>query len=136
MAYALLAEVVHIDPSAGKFYVIGGGIDTIMVPSAPAQLNSIALLCILEADAAQAGTAHDVTLVVTGPGGGELGSSSANVQFGPAPPAPTWPLQVPVSFQFHNFPVAGPGEYGFRVAIDNVVLGSVGLLVRPWTPPS
>ena len=76
LAFSFVANAAEVGPD-GRFYVIGGGIDQILVESFPTILTMLSAVVGLQYTSEDVGIKRKLTLTVTCPGGTDSGIFSS-----------------------------------------------------------
>jgi hypothetical protein len=123
LRFAFLANSAEVGPD-GRFYVIGGGIDSLGVPSIPLAFPALALLLELYFEPEECGRRFEISLTLTLPDG-----SDAGVQLKTSgSPEPSKSFNQPgsivhVVFSFYSLALTQVGDHRFNILVDGRPIG-------------
>src|SRR5262249_54147582 len=123
---AMLADGAQQAAPGGKFYILGGQWDRLIVPSFPAQHSTMAVVLVLRVEYSEALDHHQLEVELTIDG--EPRPPKAGGQFitGHAPgQGRGTPSFVPLTLTFNNLVFDAPGRYEWVVRVDGDVYGRV-----------
>lgn len=141
--FAFLADFGLAHPD-GKIYVIGGGLDTIQVPSFPAMHPQITLVLKLEFAPTECGQQHTITIHPLDADGAPF-LPAATLQVTPQrnPKYPRLPVGLQYVLNIQGLMLSKEGEYAFSVVVDSQEVVSIPLRIvqsalpgQPQLPPS
>jgi hypothetical protein len=129
LAYAFLADAANY--SEGKLGVLGGDFDTLRFDTFPATLPSLSLVVKVRFTPEECGREHMLRVQLFDPAGQRVVAEDPSVTFTPSVrdnrPVQDGAMGVVIAFQSLLF--AGPGDYEFRVMVDDQQVGRVPLSV-------
>lgn len=131
---AFLADAAEAEPGR-KFYVLGGGIDTITAAAFPVVHPQIALVMRIMAHPSEVGREHAMEITLTDADGLEL--AKVQGQFVPAPggaPGRMTGMNVVMNFVGTRFPA--PGDYEIAIVINGQHQKSLPLSLHAVTSPN
>jgi len=134
--YVLLADYVRQD--AGTIHIMAAGLDTIALPAAalPAAIPLGLAARITFSSQDEVGTANLLSLVFTGPAGGEL--LTASQHFLTPPPVPGvpahWRTAIGLAVRM-PLPIPAHGNYAIQVMLNDDPRLSRTLYLRAIEPP-
>jgi uncharacterized protein DUF6941 len=132
--FAFLADAAEAEPGR-KFYVMGGGVDSIGAPAYPVVHPHLALVLRLLVHPAEANRNHVLEIRLMEPDGRELskveGSFSASDEG--VSPGREIPMNMVLNFWSTRF--EQPGEYGIEIMINNQHMKSLPLTLQ-LVPPA
>jgi hypothetical protein len=117
----------------GRFFVFGGGINVLMLPTIPCQVPFIAIFCRVNAAEEELRTEHTIRLVLVRPDGSKHDLGSAPVK---DVKLDAYFAELGINFDLNvglvNFPVQHPGIYRVVVSVDDDPIGELkfGIQVR------
>jgi hypothetical protein len=129
LLHAFLASAAELLPD-GRFSVLGGGIDGIVLPAFPAVIPSLAIIVRIRFARADMGVPHSIRALAKKPDGTEL-SIQTNIS------CITPPQTVPLVGMLEHHAILNllitvmhlafesPGEYSFEFLVDENVIGSL-----------
>jgi hypothetical protein len=121
--FAFLANGAEVGPD-GRFFVLGGGIDGISVPSVPIRFPALAALARFHFPQEECQGQHQVELTLTLPDGGDSGIRiSATVTPEPNKHFGHPGANVDVAFSLYNLLLTQAGVYRLNFAVDGRRLG-------------
>jgi hypothetical protein len=127
--FAFLAQAAELVPD-GRFFVLGGGIDRITIPSFPGVIPSLALVAELLFSGDEYAQPYPVRVTVTRPDGkvqdlGEILVLSPRAE-------PEWPERGRTAHlvcQINSFLIPLPGIYEFQFSIHDQHLGEFSVRI-------
>jgi hypothetical protein len=123
--FAFLADAAEAEPGR-KFYVIGGGIDSIGAPAFPVVHPHLALMIRLLVHPTEAGRAHVLEIRLIDSDGGELAKLEGSFEAAPGgPPGREMPMNIALNMSNTRF--EKPGDYSIELLVDNQHVKSVPL---------
>jgi hypothetical protein len=129
VSFALFADAANISQE-GKLNILGV-FDALQVGALPAVHPRATMIVRLKAIPDDAGR-HTLAFAWMGPDGGELWSSSGDLEVGPPPPGAT-ELDVPVIAAI-DLPIREAGTHAMHVALDGDLCAELLLHVRAGAP--
>jgi hypothetical protein len=132
--FAFLADAAEAEPGR-KFYVLGGGVDSINAPSFPVTHPLIALVIRLLVHPAEADHEHSLEIRMMDSDGAAL----ANIQgtftaAGTAPPGREIPMNLVFNMVSTRF--ERDGDYSLEILINNQHMKSLPLRLNKYEPPA
>ena len=106
-----------------------GVINDLQAPQLPVTMPRLTFAARLLFTADEAGSSHQVEVLITDPNGGEIGRPGGEVTLPPAPPGAE-SLAVDLPLQFDLFQVTAFGRYTFLLHVDGAPTAAVQLSVR------
>ncbi|HVL33951.1 MAG TPA: hypothetical protein VM600_10275 [Actinomycetota bacterium] len=132
--FAFLADAAQAEPASQKFYVLGGGIDSIGVPTFPVVYPQISLVLRLLVHPAEADRAHTLEIRLMDADGGELANIKGS--FSGTHAQPGREMGVPLVVNMVNIQFQAAGDYSLEVLINNQHGKSLPLRVSQMQAPS
>jgi len=131
--FAFLADAAEAEPGR-KFYVLGGGVDSIGAPSFPVVHPHLALLIRLLVHPTEAERPHALEIHLIDSDGGELAKMEGNFSAGPGGP-PGRELPMNISLGLTNIRFERAGDYSIELLVDNQHVKSLPLRVYAVPQP-
>ena len=138
--FALLADAVSFTDDE-KLTIVGAGVDTVVAPSLPTVHAQVVLVLRGWVSEDEARQAHRVDVVILGPDGNQVGSTSSVVKPAPEPAIalgrelPRQRIGMGAVLNMISMPLHSYGVYRFVVSWDGEPLRTLDLLVVE-APPS
>ncbi|MFN2615104.1 MAG: hypothetical protein ABR552_09870 [Actinomycetota bacterium] len=132
--FAFLADAAEAEPGR-KFYVIGGGVDSITAPSFPVVHPHLSLVLRIMIHPAEADRDHTLEVRMMDSDGGALANVAGTfAASGTAAPG----REVPVNLVFNmvNTRFEGGGDYSIEILINNEHKKSLPLRLVQFQPPA
>jgi hypothetical protein len=123
LRFIFFANAAESGPD-GRFFVLGGGFDTIIVPATPIVMSSLAIVVQLAFTAEEAGQPRAIRISISNPNGEDFGLApvvNANPQTFPT--ALDTPMTLNACFMITNLPLGSQGAYPVRCFIDDQLIG-------------
>ena len=124
LEFAFLADSAEAEPGR-KFYVLGGGVDSIGAHAFPVVHPHLALLIRVSVHPTEAERAHILEIRLIDSDGGELARMEGNFQAGGGPPGREMPMNI--SLAVSNIRFERPGDYSIELLLDNQHVKSLPL---------
>ncbi len=131
--FAFLADAAEAEPGR-KFYVLGGGVDSIGAQSFPVVHPHLALLIRLLVHPTEAERPHALEIHLIDSDGGELAKMEGNFSAGPGGP-PGRELPMNISLGLPNIRFERAGDYSIELLVDNQHVKSLPLRVYAVPQP-
>jgi hypothetical protein len=132
--WALLADSAQVRD--GLVFILGGGIDTIVAPQLPAQMNASVVVRLL-LHRTEAERAHVVELRILDEDGGQLAQLQGQVVTQvPLTHPPAWDIPLTAVFGLHGLAVPRAGLYSAEVLADGAHMRTLNFQVKVATPPA
>ncbi|MGZ4121424.1 MAG: DUF6941 family protein [Actinomycetota bacterium] len=133
--FAFLADAAEAEPGR-KFYVLGGGVDSIGAHAFPVVHAHLALLIRLLVHPTEAERPHTMEIRLIDSDGGELVKLEGNfsAQAGGVQSGRELPMNV--SLQLANTRFERPGDYSIEIMINNQHMKSLPLRLYVVPPPA
>ena len=125
--FAFLADAAEAEPGR-KFYVLGGGVDSIGAQTFPVVHPHLALLIRVLVHPTETGRAHDLEIRLIDSDGGELAKMEGNFTANPGGP-PGRELPINISLGMSNIRFEKPGDFSIELLVDNQHVKSLPLRV-------
>jgi hypothetical protein len=135
----LLADAVSA-PLDGKFYIHGGGLTRLTVPSLPFPIPQLGVLVRLEIDESEIGQTHEFQFALTDPDEVSVGLFPQFTAQLPEPPPGAPKLEdgeqrfVVLAINFAGINVGRKGLHTFEFRVDGESLGAIPLPVTVLSP--
>jgi hypothetical protein len=125
--FAFLADAAEAEPGR-KFYVLGGGVDSIGAQSFPVVHPHLALLIRVLVHPTETGRAHDLEIRLIDSDGGELAKMEGNFTANPGGP-PGRELPINISLGMSNIRFEKAGDFSIELLVDSQHVKSLPLRV-------
>ena len=125
--FAFLADAAEAE-AGRKFYVLGGGVDSIGAQTFPVVHPPLALLIRVLVHPTEAGRAHGLEIRLIDSDGGELAKMEGNFTANPGGP-PGRELPINISLGMSNIRFERPGDFSIELLVDNQHVKSLPLRV-------
>jgi hypothetical protein len=133
LEFAFLADAAEAEPGR-KFYVLGGGIDSIGAQAFPVVHPHLALLIRVLVHPTESERAHVLEIRLINEDGGELARMEGNFQAGGGPPGRELPMNI--SLALSNIGFEKPGDYSIEMLLDNQHVKSLPLRLYQVEQPA
>lgn len=133
--FAFLADAAQAEPSSQKFYVLGGGIDSIGVPAFPVIYPHLSIVLRMLVHPAEADRDHRLEIRLMDSDGGTL----ANIEgaFSGHPSGfPGREIAVPLVVNLVNVQFTSQGDYAIEILINNQHMKSLPLRLQAIQQPN
>lgn len=126
--FAFLADAAEANPGR-KFYVLGGGIDSIGAQSFPVVHPHMSLVLRLLLHPTEVGMDHALDIRLIDSDGGELARMNGNFN-ARGPGQPGREIAIPIVMNFLNTTFERAGDYSLEILIDNNHVKSLPLRLQ------
>lgn len=133
--FAFLADAAEANAHSRKFYVLGGGFDSIGAATFPAVHPQLSLVARILVHPTEADRSHTLEIKLMDADGGIIANIEGNFAAG-APSQPGRELAVPLVINIANVQFERPGDYSVEILINNQHMKSLPLRVALAVPPS
>jgi len=133
LEFAFLADSAEAEPGR-KFYVLGGGIDSIGAQAFPVVHPHIALLIRVLVHWTEGDRAHTLEIRLIDSDGGELARMEGNFQAAGGPPGRDLPMNI--SLALSNIRFERAGDYSIEMLLDGQHVKSLPLRLYQVEQPS
>lgn len=131
--FAFLADAAEAIPGR-KFYVLGGGIDSIGAAAFPVVHPHMSLVLRLHLHPTEVGTDHVLDVRLIDSDGGELARVNGNINArGPAQPGRE--IAIPIVMNMVNTRFETAGDYSVEILLDNNHVKSLPLRLQQVSAP-
>jgi len=130
--FAFLADSTEAEPGR-KFYVLGGGIDSIGANAFPVVHPHVALLIRVLVHPTESERAHTLEVRLIDEDGRELARMEGNFQAGGGPPGRELPVNI--SLTLSNIRFERSGDYSIELLLDSQHVKSLPLRVYQVEQP-
>jgi len=131
--FAFLADAAEAEPGK-KFYVLGGGVDSIGAQAFPVVHPHLALLIRVLVHPTESERSHTLEIRLIDDDGHELARMEGNFQAGGGPPGRELPMNI--SLALSNIRFERQGDYSIELLLDNQHVKSLPLRVHQVEQPS
>jgi len=123
--FAFIADAAEAEPGR-KFYVLGGGVDSIGAQTFPVVHPHLALMIRLLVHPTEAGRAHALEIRLINEDGGELAKLEGSFEASPGgQPGREMPMNISLTMSNTRFEKAG--DYSIELLVDNQHVKSLPL---------
>ena len=130
LTFAFLASAAEIGAD-GRFFVLGGGIDGILVATLPSQIPAIAVVASMHFPPDECGVQHRVRMTATRPDGTHFESGDwLDVTPTALTSAPHLGANVRAAFGMYGFPLPEQGRYTLNFSIGDRHIGTLEFSVE------
>jgi hypothetical protein len=129
LRFVFFANAAETGPD-GRFFVLGGGFDTIIVPATPIIMPSLAVIAQVAFSADEAGQSRMIRISISDPNGEDVGLAPVlNIHPHVTPVTLDVPITLNAYFQISNLPLNSQGAYSVRCFVDDQLMGEHRLWV-------
>jgi hypothetical protein len=132
--FAFLADSAEANPHSRKFYVLGGGFDSIGAPAFPAIHPHVSIVARILVHPAEADRSHTLEIKMMDADGGALANIEGQFAASAAP-QPGREIAVPLVINIANVQFQQPGDYSIEILINNQHMKSLPLHVALVAQP-
>lgn len=132
LEFAFLADAAEAEPGK-KFYVLGGGVDSIGAAAFPVVHPHLALLIRVMIHPIESERAHTLEIRLIDDDGHELARMEGNFQAAGGPPGREMPMNI--SLALSNIRFEKQGDYSIELLLDNQHVKSLPLRVHQVEQP-
>jgi hypothetical protein len=133
LEFAFLADAAEAEPGK-KFYVLGGGVDSIGAQAFPVVHPHLALLIRVLVHPTEAERAHTLEIRLIDDDGHELARMEGNFQAAGGPPGRELPMNI--SLAVSNIGFERQGDYSIELLLDNQHVKSLPLRLYQVEQPA
>ncbi|HEV2685196.1 MAG TPA: hypothetical protein VGW79_01025 [Actinomycetota bacterium] len=130
--FAFLADAAEAEPGK-KFYVLGGGVDSIGAQAFPVVHPHLALLIRVLIHPTESERAHTLEIRLIDDDGHELARMEGNFQAAGGPPGREMPMNI--SLALSNIRFERHGDYSIELLLDNQHVKSLPLRIYQVEQP-